>query len=58
MASVIKKKSPPRCERVSVLMTKDEVKAIKKYLGGNISISTYFRTQILERLRKEKIINE
>jgi hypothetical protein len=58
MSDVVRKKQARRTERVFVLMTKAEVKAIKKHLGGMVSMSTYFRNQILERLRKEKVINE
>jgi hypothetical protein len=47
------KKKANRTHRAIVLLTKEEVRAIKKYLGGE-PISAYLRNIILEKLREEK----
>jgi hypothetical protein len=44
---------PRRNKRVTVLLTKEEVRAIKKHLGGE-PISAYLRNIIIEKLREVK----
>jgi hypothetical protein len=46
---------PRRNRRVTVLLTKEEVRAIKKYLGSDVSLSGFLRDKILAQLRKEKV---
>jgi len=54
MISIVKRKKTERKdERLVVLMTKSEAKAIKKYLGGE-PISAYLRNIIIEKLREVK----
>lgn len=54
MKSIVKRKKTERKdERLVVLMTKSEAKAIKKHLGGE-PISAYLRNIIIEKLREVK----
>jgi hypothetical protein len=46
---------PRRNKRVTVLLTKEEVRAIKKHLGCDVSLSGFLRDKILEQLRKETV---
>jgi len=47
------KKKTNRTHRATVLLTKEEAKSIKKYLGGE-PISAYLRNIIIEKLREVK----
>jgi hypothetical protein len=49
----VMKKKANRTHRATVLLTKEEAKAIKKYLGGE-PISAYLRNIIIEKLREVK----
>jgi hypothetical protein len=46
---------PRRNKRVTVLLTKEEVRAIKKHLGGDVSLSGFLRDKVIEQLRKETV---